>query len=729
MNRSVPTNNTRLRTSLAHQVRLVLALLYAVCAALTPTGLAAAQQLLPTPTPTLTPTPSTLFNQSPTATPFGLAPAVAGVTGQQQPSATAVVKDTVGHVLATAVFYQQTRNDIMVSMVLANPPRLTGAHGVQIHAVGSCLGPDFSSAGGIFNPTKKQHGHGSNGPEVGDLPNVNYTLGLTTYTAGIHGAMFAPGALNSLTGGAGTSLVIFERADDQATQPEGNAGARIGCGVIEPGPTSAELQALGTPSPTPSSGFAPAGQVSIGNPVAGAVAPGQVGGVGVFGTTTTPTPTPTTSFSSPTPTRTVLLTPTSTATLVRPTATVTPTPTRAAVAAVTAPGQPAAGQAVAGQTVAGQVAAAAQPVVGQPAVGQPVVGQPVAGQPAVGQPAVGQPAVGQPVAGQPAVGQPVGQPAVGQPVPGQPAVGQPVPGQPAVGQPLPGQVLPVSPINQAAAPVLPPPGGFVASPSAGNSLGVGTYRYALTFVTASGETTGGTEVGVTIPSGLQTVNLTAIPLGPAGTTARKLYRTPVNGAPGTERLASTITDNTTSSFTDAVLDQALNTSLPASNTAGVPAPGAASIATNGSGNLNGAYRYALTFVSPTGETTGGAEFGAAVTGNTVQLTNIPLGPTTTSARRIYRTAAGAVPGTEKLVASINDNATTVYYDNMADSSLGATIPTTNTAVLAAGQTLQPATGFGLTSGPGAPSALLIAVLIVVIAVVGYVFFRSRRRLA
>lgn len=211
------------------------------------------------------------------------------------------------------------------------------------------------------------------------------------------------------------------------------------------------------------------------------------------------------------------------------------------------------------------------------------------------------------------------------------------------------------------------------------ALGIGVYRYAVTFVNATGETTAGTEISVTTVAGKQAVSLQAIPLGPAGTTARKVYRTLVGGATGAEKLLVTLSDNTTQTFTDTVPDALLGATLPGSNTAAVPAPGAASAAAGSAGNPNGAYKYQVTFVNANGETTGGVEFTITVASLQVALSSIPLGPTGTTARKIYRTAAAGASGTEKLVAPINDNTTTTYTDNTADGSLGAAIPTTNTA--------------------------------------------------
>ncbi len=106
------------------------------------------------------------------------------------------------------------------------------------------------------------------------------------------------------------------------------------------------------------------------------------------------------------------------------------------------------------------------------------------------------------------------------------------------------------------------PGAPTLAAAAGTALGVGTYRYAVTFVTGGRETAAGAEATVTTTTGNQAVGLSAIPTGPSGTTARNVYRTAVGGASGTERLASTIGDNTTTSLTDSTADAQLGAPLP-----------------------------------------------------------------------------------------------------------------------------------------------------------------------
>jgi len=107
-----------------------------------------------------------------------------------------------------------------------------GAHGIHLHAVGKCEAPAFASAGGHFNPTGKQHGYRSpNGPHLGDLPNLD-----TPAAGELRFEFLAPGITlrgdNALLDGDGASVVVHSGRDDYMTDPAGNSGARIACGVI-----------------------------------------------------------------------------------------------------------------------------------------------------------------------------------------------------------------------------------------------------------------------------------------------------------------------------------------------------------------------------------------------------------------------------------------------------------------------------------------------------------------
>ena len=103
-----------------------------------------------------------------------------------------------------------------------------------MHAVGRCDPPDFVSAGAHFNPTGRKHGRlNPDGAHAGDLPNlVAGASGSGSFDATTQAVTLRSGPTGSLFGEGGTSLVIHAQQDDEKTDPTGNSGARIACGVI-----------------------------------------------------------------------------------------------------------------------------------------------------------------------------------------------------------------------------------------------------------------------------------------------------------------------------------------------------------------------------------------------------------------------------------------------------------------------------------------------------------------
>lgn len=126
-----------------------------------------------------------------------------------------------------------TQADAGVKIALKISGLAPGVHAFHIHAVGQCDPPDFKSAGGHFNPHGKRHGlNNPEGAHAGDLPNI---------VVGPDGSaeveLMAPGLTlgegeHSLFHPGGTALVIHANPDDDLTDPAGNAGERIACGVI-----------------------------------------------------------------------------------------------------------------------------------------------------------------------------------------------------------------------------------------------------------------------------------------------------------------------------------------------------------------------------------------------------------------------------------------------------------------------------------------------------------------
>jgi Cu-Zn family superoxide dismutase len=153
--------------------------------------------------------------------------ALAGCNAER---ATAEVVDTNGMRVGTVRAVQ--RGDTVEFTVDATglPP---GAHGIHLHEVGRCDLPDFMSAGAHFNPAGKKHGHLSpEGFHAGDLSNLTADAsGRVNHLTNTNAVTLGEGA-NSVFDADGTAFVIHANPDDNQTDPSGNSGARIACGVL-----------------------------------------------------------------------------------------------------------------------------------------------------------------------------------------------------------------------------------------------------------------------------------------------------------------------------------------------------------------------------------------------------------------------------------------------------------------------------------------------------------------
>jgi len=146
-------------------------------------------------------------------------------------TAHASLVDSTGKSVGKATF-KETSGGVQIKATLSNLP--PGTHGMHIHAVGKCDPPDFKSAGGHFNPDMKKHGmNNPEGMHAGDLPNVEVGADGKAKVSILAAHVTLKDGDHSLFHEGGTALVIHEKADDYMTDPSGNSGNRIACGVIE----------------------------------------------------------------------------------------------------------------------------------------------------------------------------------------------------------------------------------------------------------------------------------------------------------------------------------------------------------------------------------------------------------------------------------------------------------------------------------------------------------------
>jgi superoxide dismutase, Cu-Zn family len=147
------------------------------------------------------------------------------------------IKTSAGEDAGTATF-TQGKKDLVIKVNLKGLP--VGEHAVHIHQKPLCDAPDFKTAGGHFNPDNKQHGTlNPMGHHNGDMPQ-NITIGeghVGQATFKVTYLSLDPSSPNSILANGGTSIMVHEKPDDMKTDPTGNAGNRIACGVImEPAP-------------------------------------------------------------------------------------------------------------------------------------------------------------------------------------------------------------------------------------------------------------------------------------------------------------------------------------------------------------------------------------------------------------------------------------------------------------------------------------------------------------
>ena len=207
---------------------------------------------------------------------LGLATAAALMVGsttafaQQPQQATAELRDSNGQTVGTATFMPMGGGVHVMAQVRNLPP---GPHGIHIHAVGTCDAPDFMTAGPHFNPTSTMHGlQNPGGPHAGDMPNLEVGADGTA-TFDYQAMMVSLGAgEGNLFDADGSALVIHANADDHVTDPSGNSGGRIACGVV-----ARAGAPVAQPSPAAKPAGAPAAAPTAAPAAKPAGAPAQTG--------------------------------------------------------------------------------------------------------------------------------------------------------------------------------------------------------------------------------------------------------------------------------------------------------------------------------------------------------------------------------------------------------------------------------------------------------------------
>ena len=158
--------------------------------------------------------------------PLALALGACETTGEPQGGPVFALVNAAGQSVGSVRMWE-TPGGVTFRVAAAGLPH--GNHGIHVHAVGRCDGPKFDSAGPHWNPGGAKHGFNNPaGPHRGDLPNLTVAANGVVNEA----VSLAGGSIATMLDADGAALVLHAAPDDYATDPSGNSGGRIACGVM-----------------------------------------------------------------------------------------------------------------------------------------------------------------------------------------------------------------------------------------------------------------------------------------------------------------------------------------------------------------------------------------------------------------------------------------------------------------------------------------------------------------
>jgi Cu-Zn family superoxide dismutase len=155
-------------------------------------------------------------------------------SGDEPRRAVAALSDASGRSVGTVDLAERPGDPVVMTVKLTG--MTPGPHGIHVHSVGRCDAAGataFASAGGHFNPATRHHGlENPEGPHAGDMPNVEADASGAINTTVTTPRVTLGDGPTSLLDADGSAIVVHATADDQRSDPAGNSGARVACGVV-----------------------------------------------------------------------------------------------------------------------------------------------------------------------------------------------------------------------------------------------------------------------------------------------------------------------------------------------------------------------------------------------------------------------------------------------------------------------------------------------------------------